>query len=423
MNNYKGLFYGDDSKKQYFDYGAHFKYKDLVKKLEELKKIQEEQEQKEKKVKFQNVFLSPIKTGVTKPKIILRENPSETPVKLITVNTNEEKSKSKKKKRHHHKEKSNEKEGDSDEEGEGIGKKYQNIPLIVFDHNEEKLKHISKYLKSESGEEKNDKNEKNEKKRSMKKNKSNKDYDTILPKIENNYYLENIQRHRGSSEETDDRTNNRLFSIDTISNLNIAPRNSGKDNNVKTIVSYKDKDKKKSNDRYKDFNINSPIRLKNKSVIMPYLTKNNYNNNNIFTIKINENEENKNSGQNTLIHKSASRLNCHPKCSIDDIQPLTLFKSPNNYQTLNSELGGLSQTFEEKNNEKNKNKSRNKTKYILKLLTESANNATVQEEDNDIIENDDNNINKTKKRKKSQHHRHSKHKVYKLKAEEGVEES
>ena len=31
--NYKGIFYDDDSEKKYYEYGAHFLYKDLYKDL------------------------------------------------------------------------------------------------------------------------------------------------------------------------------------------------------------------------------------------------------------------------------------------------------------------------------------------------------------------------------------------------------
>lgn len=47
MINYKGLFYKEDTKKHYYEGGAHFRYKDLVKALETLKnKIDEEESEK-----------------------------------------------------------------------------------------------------------------------------------------------------------------------------------------------------------------------------------------------------------------------------------------------------------------------------------------------------------------------------------------
>ena len=43
MNNYKGLFYNEKTKKLYYEGGAHFKYKDLVKELEAIKAKREEE--------------------------------------------------------------------------------------------------------------------------------------------------------------------------------------------------------------------------------------------------------------------------------------------------------------------------------------------------------------------------------------------
>jgi hypothetical protein len=44
MNNYKGIFYNEDPQKHYYEGGAHFKYKHLVKALKELKAKREEEE-------------------------------------------------------------------------------------------------------------------------------------------------------------------------------------------------------------------------------------------------------------------------------------------------------------------------------------------------------------------------------------------
>ena len=38
MNEYKGIYYNDNTKQQYYEGGAHFKYNDLYKILEELVK-------------------------------------------------------------------------------------------------------------------------------------------------------------------------------------------------------------------------------------------------------------------------------------------------------------------------------------------------------------------------------------------------
>ena len=48
MLNYKGLFYNDQKQKHFYEGGAHFKYKHLVKVLEELKEKQDEKENEEK---------------------------------------------------------------------------------------------------------------------------------------------------------------------------------------------------------------------------------------------------------------------------------------------------------------------------------------------------------------------------------------
>lgn len=38
MEDYKGIYYNDDTEQKYYEGGAHFKYKDLYKILEELSK-------------------------------------------------------------------------------------------------------------------------------------------------------------------------------------------------------------------------------------------------------------------------------------------------------------------------------------------------------------------------------------------------
>ena len=38
MNEYKGIYYNNDSEHQYYEGGAHFKYKELFKILEEISK-------------------------------------------------------------------------------------------------------------------------------------------------------------------------------------------------------------------------------------------------------------------------------------------------------------------------------------------------------------------------------------------------
>ena len=53
MQNYKGLFYNDQKEKHYYEGGAHFKYKHLVKILEDLKEKQDQKEN-ERQIKNKN---------------------------------------------------------------------------------------------------------------------------------------------------------------------------------------------------------------------------------------------------------------------------------------------------------------------------------------------------------------------------------
>ena len=57
MNNYKGLFYNEDHQKHYYEGGAHFKYKHLVRALKELKAKREEEEENEIKINLRNKSL------------------------------------------------------------------------------------------------------------------------------------------------------------------------------------------------------------------------------------------------------------------------------------------------------------------------------------------------------------------------------
>ena len=54
MINYKGLFYKEESKKRYYEGGAHFKYIDLFRALEKLKLKKEEEEESEKNTHSRN---------------------------------------------------------------------------------------------------------------------------------------------------------------------------------------------------------------------------------------------------------------------------------------------------------------------------------------------------------------------------------
>ena len=49
MKEYKGIYYGDESEKKYFEYGAHFKYIKLYKILERIA-IEQKLEEKQKEL-------------------------------------------------------------------------------------------------------------------------------------------------------------------------------------------------------------------------------------------------------------------------------------------------------------------------------------------------------------------------------------
>ena len=60
MNEYKGIYYNNDSEHQYYEGGAHFKYKELFKVLEEIaKKANSKKIPKiSKQVSFSLIFLN-----------------------------------------------------------------------------------------------------------------------------------------------------------------------------------------------------------------------------------------------------------------------------------------------------------------------------------------------------------------------------
>ena len=83
MNNYKGIFYNQETEKKYYEGGAHFKYSDLVRELEKLI----EETQKNNKVNYlvnSNSQKSVIKSEGNKFKEIMpKENKLD---KLLTLN-------------------------------------------------------------------------------------------------------------------------------------------------------------------------------------------------------------------------------------------------------------------------------------------------------------------------------------------------
>ena len=80
MINYKGLFYKEDSKKPFYEGGAHFKYKDLVRALEALKAKKDEKEN-EKKYHSRNKSINYIQDK----DLFIPKNPISN---LITIDNN-----------------------------------------------------------------------------------------------------------------------------------------------------------------------------------------------------------------------------------------------------------------------------------------------------------------------------------------------
>ena len=56
MEEYKGIYYNDDKEQQYYEGGAHFKYKELYKILEELSKKLNSKKIPNKTIKHVSIF-------------------------------------------------------------------------------------------------------------------------------------------------------------------------------------------------------------------------------------------------------------------------------------------------------------------------------------------------------------------------------
>ncbi len=56
MEDYKGIYYNDDTKQKYYEGGAHFKYKELYKILEELSKKLNSKKIPNKTIKHVRIF-------------------------------------------------------------------------------------------------------------------------------------------------------------------------------------------------------------------------------------------------------------------------------------------------------------------------------------------------------------------------------
>ena len=63
MDEYKGIYYGEESERKFYEGGAHFRYLNLYKALEKLSKEQKQKKIREKsnqKDKLNNILLSVI---------------------------------------------------------------------------------------------------------------------------------------------------------------------------------------------------------------------------------------------------------------------------------------------------------------------------------------------------------------------------
>ena len=76
-NNYKGVFYNIDNKKNYYEFGAHFQYKELFNKLLILQKIQKEESKSDTNINIQKNSINLIKNNLNKSNILNSNNINE----------------------------------------------------------------------------------------------------------------------------------------------------------------------------------------------------------------------------------------------------------------------------------------------------------------------------------------------------------
>ena len=73
-NNYKGVFYNIDNKKNYYEFGAHFQYKELFNKLLILQKLQNEESKSDTNINIQKNSINLIKNNNLNKSNILNSN-------------------------------------------------------------------------------------------------------------------------------------------------------------------------------------------------------------------------------------------------------------------------------------------------------------------------------------------------------------
>ena len=73
-NNYKGVFYNIDNKKNYYEFGAHFQYKELFNKLLILQKLQKEESKSDTNINIQKNSINLIKNNNLNKSNILNSN-------------------------------------------------------------------------------------------------------------------------------------------------------------------------------------------------------------------------------------------------------------------------------------------------------------------------------------------------------------
>ena len=75
--NYKGVFYNIDNKKNYYEFGAHFKYKELFNKLLLLQKLQKEECKSDTNINIQKNSINLNKNNLNKSNILNSNNINE----------------------------------------------------------------------------------------------------------------------------------------------------------------------------------------------------------------------------------------------------------------------------------------------------------------------------------------------------------
>ena len=75
--NYKGIFYNNDNKKNYYEFGAHFQYKELFNKLLLLQKLQKEESKSNPNINIQKSSININKNNLNKSNILNSNSKTE----------------------------------------------------------------------------------------------------------------------------------------------------------------------------------------------------------------------------------------------------------------------------------------------------------------------------------------------------------